>query len=600
VKLLPFNCDGELTLKLKTDLFMPNSGAFPLSMEETVKSNAQYFADRYIQKHHPYLQKVCEYASNVNNLAQIWQFLEESGLPRWIFFTLILSDQPQYPSSLEGEELLGKENRAYLEQTIDEMLLSDHLPHHSLSLNLSEALEGDRLSYYCLTIHLQADFSVETPGQIEIDLHPSTNLEPPTPPVDENTPPDPPKHLLSDEPEPHPLSELAQTTSLSPFNPCQRAHELTQQLSPPSFPIASKLNPALTNSFQIKVVKDRYGISTNLLLEYRPNVTEFELIEQFHRLSHYQALKHLIHLHCFVQIQMQHWHKQNGQPSAGALAPDLCQHINQLSDYLSQRLDALTESQLSTVATPALQAECALLSTEQQQQKTLLAQIEQNPLLGYLDPYTSEQTPPLQTYAFLSDPARPIDIVAPYLKNKDNNPSLSHVESCRSDKYQTYQKRNPERSGPSCFIEYAITQKLHSNNPVSIGPAFKAVYPRLELLWGHADEPSMPLTQIWRIYPMLRNDPVQWLLIAATTDTQRLKTIALENGQVAQEGSSEYLGRSLQLMAQNLDEYTQMLAGLVTEAVEQKRVKYLHFHQTQDLQTGEPRDIVKLQFQLDR
>jgi hypothetical protein len=393
---------------------------------------------------------------------------------------------------------------------------------------------------------------------------------------------------------------LPEQAAPSSFITQQRVHQLTQQLSDPQFPSHSKLSPKLDSTTQIKPVKDRYGQIINLTLEYGSNVPDSDFTEQLTHLSYYQSLRQLAHLHRFVQIQMQDWHKQNGQPSSGAVAFSLSQNIIQLADHLRQRIETLNETQLNTVITLDLQTECAILSAEQQQQTTLLSHIVQNPLLGYLDPYLLEQDASLDLQALLSDPTQPIDLHTQYLKGKDNIPLLAHVESCRSDKYQAYQKRNPERSGPSCFIEYAITQKLHSNKPVSIGPASKAVYPRLELLWGHADEPSMPLTQIWRIYPMLRNDPVQWLIIAATTDTQRLKTIALENGQIAQEGSSEYLGRSLQLMAQNLDEYTQMLAGLVTEAVEQKRVKYLHFHQTQDLQTGEPRDIVKLQFQLDR
>ena len=210
---------------------------------------------------------------------------------------------------------------------------------------------------------------------------------------------------------------------------------------------------------------------------------------------------------------------------------------------------------------------------------------------------------PIELHVLLSDPTQPIDLHARYLKGNHNIPLLAYVDSCGSDKYLTYQKRNPERSGPNCFVEYAITQKLYPNRPVSIGPASQAVYPCLELLWNDTDEASIPhtaLTQIWRIYPMLRHDPVQWFIIAATTDTQCLKTIALENGQIAQEGTSEYLRQSLQMMAQHPDEYTQTLVGLATEAIEQRGVKYLNFHQTQDLQTGEPRDIVKLQFQLER
>jgi hypothetical protein len=97
---------------------------------------------------------------------------------------------------------------------------------------------------------------------------------------------------------------------------------------------------------------------------------------------------------------------------------------------------------------------------------------------------------------------------------------------------------------------------------------------------------------------MLRTDPPVWLIIAATTATQPLRTIILENGQIAQEGSYEYLQQSLHLMRQSKDEYTHALGERVTEALGNKRIKYLHIHQTENLQTAAPRDILQMQFRL--
>ena len=119
-------------------------------------------------------------------------------------------------------------------------------------------------------------------------------------------------------------------------------------------------------------------------------------------------------------------------------------------------------------------------------------------------------------------------------------------------------------------------------------------------MWEEPDEPTLNpnfLTQIWCFYPMLRGHPPLWLIIAATT-TQPLRTMTLENGQIAQEGSYEYLEHSLYLMCQSNDEYIHALGKRVTEALGNKRIKYLHIHQTEDLQTAYPRDILQTQFRL--
>jgi hypothetical protein len=97
---------------------------------------------------------------------------------------------------------------------------------------------------------------------------------------------------------------------------------------------------------------------------------------------------------------------------------------------------------------------------------------------------------------------------------------------------------------------------------------------------------------------MMRTDPPQWLIIADTTDTQPLRSIPLENGQIAEEGTREYLCHTLHLMTECEDEYTQALSNRVTEAMEYRRIKYLHIHQTQDSHTEAPRDILQMQFQM--
>jgi hypothetical protein len=400
--------------------------------------------------------------------------------------------------------------------------------------------------------------------------------------------------------EPSPEAQPEPTPFIDPQTLYDLSKQLTQALAPPGFPIHSKFNPKLPIPAQIKPIQDRYQRTIDLGLEYSPAITEAELTEYLHRLGHYQTLKHLTHLHIFIQEQMQAWHKQNGQPSLGAIAPHLQHHIIELRDYLYQRIQTLIDRQLDSTA-QTLQTEVDTLTAKQQQQQTLLDELEQNPLLGYLDTHLLDPTNQLKELIQpFTAPNQPIDIPAQHVTTKADKLILSHIAPCDSEKYKAYRQRKSERPELKRIIEYTITQKLYPQRPVFIGAAPKPVSPRLELLWGSDDTPTnaSPLNQIWCIYPMMRTDPPQWLIIAATTDTQPLRTITLENGQIAQEGTHEYLCHALHLMTECKDEYTQALSKHVTEAIEYRRIKYLHIHQTHDLQTAEPRDILQMQFRL--
>jgi hypothetical protein len=224
---------------------------------------------------------------------------------------------------------------------------------------------------------------------------------------------------------------------------------------------------------------------------------------------------------------------------------------------------------------------------------------------GYLDLNLQEGDAPL-TFINPFTESHPslvpeITHFAQHLHRKDKSLQLTLIEACASEPYQAYQQRFVFETALHTAIRYTLTQKLYPNRTFSIGPSAKDAYPRLELLWGGTAEttpPDHPFTQIWRIYPMIRMHPPQWLVMTATSETQKLKTLVLENGLRAQEGTKEYLMRSLQLMQTQPEEYTHDLGMLVAEAFEQGRMKWTHLHQTQDPQTGEPRDIVQLQFQL--
>jgi hypothetical protein len=192
------------------------------------------------------------------------------------------------------------------------------------------------------------------------------------------------------------------------------------------------------------------------------------------------------------------------------------------------------------------------------------------------------------------------DFPARYLSHKDGKPLLKLIETEGSEKYSTYKNNHPSPVEQDIFVAYTVTQKLYSKSPMFIRSGSDR-FPRIERWWCGTDKTTLtpnPFTQIWCIYGMLRNHPPQWLIIAATIGNQPLKTIALENGQIAAEGTAAYVGRSLEMMMQCEDEETQQLGQLLTEALGRGGVKYSHIHQEWNLKTNEPADILQLQFQM--
>ncbi len=401
------------------------------------------------------------------------------------------------------------------------------------------------------------------------------------------------------------LSETSEQISSSVSSPAQSLRQslkqLSRQLSPPGFPIYSELIPSLSTSVQIKPILDRYQRIVDLSLEYSPFAQESELTEYLSRLGHFQSLKRLAHLHILIQEEIQAWLQKYGYPSAGAIAANLYQRIVEFKDYLDQRVQTLTDQRLETVAAHTLQIELAQLSSNNHQ--LLLDQLEQNPLLGYLDISLLTSTNNLeQSIDPFTDPNKPVDLPAHHLKNKENKILITLISSCQDEKYQAYLQRKRTQQTEHKFVEYTITQKLYPQRPIFIGPAQKSVHPRLELLWGDAEEPTLdpnPFAQIWCIYPINRTDPPRWIIIAATTEHQPLRTLTLADGQTAQEGSQPYLNEGLSRMALSEDEYTHILGDLIVAALERKQVKYMHIHQTFNSHTAEPGDIVQMQFQLD-
>jgi hypothetical protein len=415
-------------------------------------------------------------------------------------------------------------------------------------------------------------------------------------------------------PDPKPVPEPAAQSANSTLNPQQqryllqqKALDLSRQLAPsPHSPLSCKLNPELSTTAQIVAQRDRYERIVDLCLEYSPTIADRDLEEHLQRLGHYRHLEHLANQRRFLEAQLQDWLKRYGQPSDGAIAHRLQDRIAQQSKTLYHHLHHRAESCLASLTAQDLQTELTRFATQQQREQDILDALEQNPILGYLDTRLLERDTLLESiHPFTDTDPQAITFHAKSLKRKgrEENSSLilTHIAACQSEAYQVYRQRYPSLPILPLAIRYTLNQKLYPNRPISVGLATKETYPRLELLWGGTDATTPPdrfLTQIWRSFPLLRSHPPQWLVVTATSETQKLKTIALEDGRIAQEGTKEYLERSLQQMTQSPQEYTRELGTLVLEALEQGRMKWMHLHQTEDLETGEPRDIVQLQFQL--
>jgi hypothetical protein len=557
-------------------------------IQEIIQKFSQQVAVNYIRAHHPHLSLEPNYIPPSNCPDQLWQRTENSPID-WIFFSIALEAQPlAYNPS---------ENRAFLESVFEEMLLSDHLPNQDLSIKLSEAFAANHLAAYSLHLCLDLDdLSLLSISQTELDLNLPPIIESPPALSSEKSSSSSESAILSETP-----SEPKLQNSIISLTLQQQADRLSRELSPSKKSLLSKLNPELLTIVQFKPIQDRYGNVTDLSLEYSPEITESELIEYLQRLALYQSFKHLDHLHHFISDRVQAWLKQNGQPHPSAIAPHLKERITRHSQNLYNFIRNLTDGRLKSVTALALQIELDDFETQQHHQQTLVDQLEQNPILGYLDGILLSFDRPMPSANPFAEPNQFLDLEAKHLDRKDESLTLTHIAACQSEKYKAYRQRYRSLPALPLAMQYTITQKLYPGRPFSVGLAAKVVHPRLELLWGSPHEsarPDDPLAQIWCIQPMLKFHPPQWIVIAITSETRKLNAIALEDGRMAQEGTREYLVRSLQIMVENPDEYTNDLGKLVLEALEQGRVKYTHLHQTQDLETGEPRDIVQLQFLL--
>jgi hypothetical protein len=169
------------------------------------------------------------------------------------------------------------------------------------------------------------------PTSVEPEPAPEEPAQLTQPPQPADSTPDP-----APNPEPAPSPEPVEPATPPILTPQQQlyalqqtATELSKQLSPSHTPLTCKLNPNLSEPFQIIALRDRHERLIDLCLEYSPTIPEAELTNQLQRLSYYQGLEQLAHQRQFLEARLQTWLKLYGQPSDGAIIPYLQQHLSE-------------------------------------------------------------------------------------------------------------------------------------------------------------------------------------------------------------------------------------------------------------------------------
>jgi hypothetical protein len=403
----------------------------PNDLESLKRKIVQKLSQQYILEQYPDFSIVQDYIPHPTYPDQLWRRIARDNTSDWLFFTLKVKEQ-SHPAP---PETVLNDNRVFLERILEEMLLDPYNPHQSLSLDLSEALETNRLRYYHLHISLNtANMSIEDINPIEIN-------------IDLPIPSDPPNASIE-----HPLSDPSESafTDADPPNAAKRLpsvspkqiRQLAEQQSPPGFAIYSTFSPKLTVSAAITAAKDRYGLLEDLILEYSSSASESELTDLLGKLGQYKSFKHLAHRQCSLQEQMQQWFQKNNKPCADAIASDLYQRMTYLRQSIEHRIQILTAEKLESSAIESLREELRTFTTQHQHQSTLLGRLQPNPLLGY------------QHRSYSEDPGidipshqQSIDLQAQYIQhNTTHSPILTLIEHCTSNSYQVSVDRKGRES----------------------------------------------------------------------------------------------------------------------------------------------------------
>lgn len=201
----------------------------------------------------------------------------------------------------------------------------------------------------------------------------------------------------------------------------------------------------------------------------------------------------------------------------------------------------------------------------------------------------------------LAKSSRVVDISAQYIKDNDNRLSLKAIELGNLNSTKSGSKDKLLAPIERDNLIQHVLKKLYPQRPIFLGSAPKPVFPRLERLWDGPGDSSMPesrLGETWCIYPMIRTDPVVWLILAITVGAESLRTITIEDGRLAEEGTKIYLQHALAEMRKSDNSYSRQLAEQVSQALSCGRVKYLHIHQEWHYETNILGSTIQMQFHL--
>jgi Immunity protein 49 len=149
--------------------------------------------------------------------------------------------------------------------------------------------------------------------------------------------------------------------------------------------------------------------------------------------------------------------------------------------------------------------------------------------------------------------------------------------------------------------EQVVIQSLYPDHEFYLYPSKvdESVYPRIELQYGRIEFVPIPnvFSQIWRIVSS-PTEPAQWLMTTATFESFEKKSIRLDDGRIAEEGSRAYLEQAIKVMCEDEEECISILGAQLQEALQEGRITHKAIHRAYDEATGKLGTVKVMTFQL--
>jgi hypothetical protein len=149
--------------------------------------------------------------------------------------------------------------------------------------------------------------------------------------------------------------------------------------------------------------------------------------------------------------------------------------------------------------------------------------------------------------------------------------------------------------------EQVVIQSLYPDHEFYLYPSKvdETVYPRIELQYGRIEFAPIPnvFSQIWRIVSS-PTEPAQWLMTTATFESYEKKSIRLDDGRIAEEGSRAYLEQAIKVMCEDEEECIRILGAQLQEALQGNCITHKHIHRAYDEATGKLGAVKVMTFSL--